>query len=389
MRFFREGSHWRQVNLATEDHHVVRHVDLSSLSEAEQAAAVREEERTLRRSIDVSTGPLIRVAVFSRGPRADILMLLVHHLVVDGYSWSILMEDLETLYGRLLAGKMPSLPAKTTSFKTWSETLAAFAKSAQAADELPFWLGLPANHVQHLPVDYPDAVDPGERAGVATTILSPFETTALVRSVPTDHKARLSDIIVTALARALAAWTGAPVQAMDVNSHGREPVFPNVDLSRTVGWFVTRYPVVINLGSASEPVESLQTVKRQLLAIPRSGLGYGILRHLSPYGSCLDAIDVLPEFHLNYQGQLDLLFARMSLFKPIQEPSRPPKRWLPQTTRRVFARIRLREKQLELAFAYSRRSYEPSTIDHFVGLVAAELQCLIASSTRQPFDNTE
>ncbi len=167
------------------------------------------------------------------------------------------------------------LPPKTTSWKRWAELLAAHARSPGIAAELPYWLGLPA--APPLPRD----LDGGGSAAVATVAveLGAEETRALLQEVPEVYHTQVNDLLLAALARAFAAWTGAGTLLVGLEGHGREEIFPGVDLSRTVGWFTTLFPVALSLPAGGGPREAIRAVKETLRAVPGRGLGYGLLRY--------------------------------------------------------------------------------------------------------------
>ncbi len=127
------------------------------------------------------------------------------------------------------------------------------------------------------------------------------ETRALLRTVPAIHRTQINDVLLAALARALCAWTGRDRVALAMEGHGREAIFDDVDLSRTVGWFTTLFPVSLHVPSDADWPAQIKAVKRQLRAIPGRGLGYGALRYL---GDGLTGAP-LPEISFNYLGQFD------------------------------------------------------------------------------------
>ncbi|NBH06500.1 non-ribosomal peptide synthetase, partial [Amycolatopsis sp. SID8362] len=218
-----------------------------------------------------------------------VLHLSAHHLVVDGVSWRILLEDLETAY------RGGDLGPRTTSFQEWAARLSAHAEAGGFDDELDHWRALPA--ATPLPVDGSGLNTVAEERTV-TVRLSAEETRALLRQVPDVYRTQVNDVLLTALGRVLRDWTGE-VPVIDLEGHGREELFDGVDLSRTVGWFTSLYPVALDV--PEDWGAALKSVKEQLRAVPRRGIGYGALRYLTGTAPAVD-----PQVSFNYLGRFDL-----------------------------------------------------------------------------------
>ena len=242
-------------------------------------AAHELTELTLRhqQSLNLEQGPVTRL-VFIQLPDSARLFWCIHHMAVDGVSWRILQEDLHTAYQQQLAGQAIRLPAKTSSFKAWAERLASYAHTETLNAQLPIWQSLPD---LPLPVDHPSGANRLEHRQDITIRFSAEETAALLREVPSAYNTRINDVLLTALALALATWTGNPRQLVALEGHGRVPLFEDIDLSRTVGWFTTVHPVLLALPAHTDnPGEALKAIKEQLRLAPDQGIGYGLLAEL-------------------------------------------------------------------------------------------------------------
>ncbi|MGW3091791.1 amino acid adenylation domain-containing protein [Streptomyces sp. NPDC001108] len=294
---------WRQYLDETVDTDILDVHDLSGVPDESLASVAQDIAEETQQSLGLAKGPLLRAALLELGPtRGQRLLTVVHHLAVDGVSWRVLLEDLGSCYERRAAGLAPLLPAKTTSFRSWAQRLNAFAESAEARSEYAYWAEpKPAGRV---PRDRDGRNDVRSAASVSAA-LSPEETRALLRDVPRAFSTRINDALLTALAHALRDWTGDDEILVGLEGHGREDLFPDVDLSRTVGWFTSVFPVALHLApGATGPMASLDSVREQVARIPNKGIGYGILRHLG----APDVADVLrrqptPEVNFNYLGQ--------------------------------------------------------------------------------------
>ena len=269
------------------------------------------EAEAVHAKLDLRRGPSWRAAlVDGDAPR---LLLTAHHLVVDGLSWWILAEDLETAYGQLAAGEPLALPPKTTSFKRWSETLTAFAQSGALDDERAYWLEAPLGDPAGLPADArtPSAggLDSPDIQGDARTVrvsLDADETRRLLHDAPSAYNTRVDDLLLTALAQTFAAHTGRGAVLIDVEGHGREALVDSLDLLRTVGWFTSLFPVWLE-ADAGDPGPAIRRVKEQLRRVPRRGVGYGILRYGRPGSDVARQLADRPRAGLlyNYLGQID------------------------------------------------------------------------------------
>ncbi|HEV8558082.1 MAG TPA: non-ribosomal peptide synthase/polyketide synthase [Actinophytocola sp.] len=288
MRFERVDGRWRQVNAPSEDNTVFETVDATDQDIQELATAANA-------SLDLARGPLAKAVLFVRGKGLPSLLLLsIHHLVVDGVSWRILLSDLDSAY----QGREPE--PRTTSFVAWSRRLAEFAASGGLDDQLDYWRAATAELPAAVPVDLPGENRSGSERTV-TVAVDAETTAALLHEVPPVYRTRMNDVLLSALGRVLSEWTGERRVLVGMEGHGREELFSDIDLSRTVGWFTTHFPVVLDV-SEDGWGEVLKSVKEQLRAVPGNGLGYDVLRYLSPAWS---GAGVRPAISFNYHGQVD------------------------------------------------------------------------------------
>jgi amino acid adenylation domain-containing protein/non-ribosomal peptide synthase protein (TIGR01720 family)/FkbM family methyltransferase len=322
MRFGGGEAGWWQTAVGPEAGASFAHVDLAALPEARRVPALESAAAAAQASLDLERGPLARALWLDLGAASPArLLLVVHHLVVDGVSWRVLLEDLTRAYRQLAAGEEVRLPGKTTSFKAWSERLAAHAGSTELAAERSYWLAIAAEAPPALPVDFPAGANTQASARSLSVSLDPEETQSLLQEVPAAYRTQINDVLLSALAEAFARWTGEPSLLVELEAHGREELFPDVDLSRTVGWFTAQFPVRLSLPSPSAPGASLKRVKEELRAVPRKGVGHGLLRWVA--GDPELARAAAPQVSFNYLGQLDQALPESSLFAPAAESAGP------------------------------------------------------------------
>jgi amino acid adenylation domain-containing protein/non-ribosomal peptide synthase protein (TIGR01720 family) len=357
-------------------------LDVSQLPTSARKAAMDAAAADAQASLDLQNGPLVRAVLFAPGPAGnDRLLIVIHHLVVDWVSWRVLLEDLQTAYQQLDQGQAVRLPAKATSFKQWAERLAEHARSDQVRGELAYWLVESRRRVVGLPVDDPAGRDANSASTrVVSVALDKAATRSLLREVPQAYNTRIDDVLLTALAQTLTGWTGSRLLLVDLEGHGRQEVFDDLDLSRTVGWFTSIYPVLLDLENVADWGEMLQSVKEQLRCVPGSGRGYGLLRYLSGDADAMAALCALPpaEVVFNYLGQFDRVLPEHSLFSLVREPVGPVHS--PRGTRSHLLEIDgfVADGQLLLEWAYSENVHRRATIERLATSLVESLRALIA-----------
>ncbi|MDQ3578736.1 MAG: condensation domain-containing protein, partial [Actinomycetota bacterium] len=294
LRFHRGPDGWTQENAAVNPVDILEAHSLSTM-DADVMEGIADAAQS---SFNLETGPLLRAVLYrfadGSAPR---LLLVAHHLVVDGVSWRILLDDLDVAYHQVMRGERIDLGAKTTSFQAWSRGLSAFVESGGLDHELSIWEA--ATGDGELPVDRTASTVGSDPAAVSVE-LGTEDTDALLRGAPTAYRTRINDVLLAALARAVSRWTGDERVVIALEGHGREDILNDVDLSRTVGWFTSMFPVALTVPTGDWRT-MVRGIRKQLRAIPGNGFGYGALRYL---GS-LRHEGVPPRISFNYLGQFD------------------------------------------------------------------------------------
>jgi amino acid adenylation domain-containing protein/non-ribosomal peptide synthase protein (TIGR01720 family) len=355
-------------------------VDLADLGDAESVVAVEAKAITTQASLDIEAGPVVRVVLFDLGvTRPSRLLLVIHHLAVDGVSWRILLEDMWTAYGQRLRGEVVALPPKTTSYKRWAAELAEHAKSPMIQGEIDYWLD-PTRAAPHpLPVDHERGENDEQSVRAVVASLSAEETESLLRDVPEAYRTQINDVLLTAFAQVLASWTGTPGARVDLEGHGREEIFEDADITRSVGWFTAVFPVVLDLPENQAPGEALKSVKEQLRALPGRGLGYGMLRYLGD-PAIAEQLREAPQSAVmfNYLGQRDQALPEESPFRWARESSGPARS--PRARRRYLLDVNatIAEGRLHVRWIYSENRHEKATIEDLARRYLEALSTLIA-----------
>ncbi|MEG3959208.1 non-ribosomal peptide synthetase/type I polyketide synthase [Microcoleus sp. herbarium2] len=383
LRFMRSPSGWQQSNALPDEVVPCTRIDLSALPEAEQRPALEAAAAELQASLNLETGALVRVALFDMGRnQPNRLLFVVHHLAVDGVSWRILLDDLHRAYQQLSRGEAMKLPPKTTSYQDWAQSLREYGQSAILEQELDYWLTSSRFGVAPLPVDYPAGKNANTVASACnvSVSLSAEETRALLQDVPQAYNTQINDALLTALVQTFAQWTGTRCLLVELEGHGREEILETVDLSRTVGWFTTVFPVLLDLREASHPGEALKSVKEQLRRIPNRGIGYGLLRYLKDDTAIAEKLRTLPqtEVSFNYLGQFDQLLSPDGMFGLAKESSGSEYSLLGRRSHLLEINGFVAGGQLQLNWTYSSNLHQKAKVEGLAEGFIAAVRSLIA-----------
>ncbi len=375
LRFSNDGLVWQQINGEVDENVPLTFIDLSELPPEEHSQAIESTAAALQTSLNLVDGPLMRVALFGLGPdQADRLLIVIHHLAVDGVSWRILLEDVQTLYRQSENSEALRLAPKTTSFKEWATRLTTYAQSETLRSELDYWLAALGEEIRPLPLDKPDGINTVQSARDISVMLDREETRSLLQDVPKAYRTQINDVLLTALTQAFAQWTGNPFLFLNLEGHGREEIVESVDTSRTVGLFTSIFPVRLDLGTdLSNPGEALKLVKEQLRHLPQQGIGYGLLRYLSGEKN-RELLRSVPQADVsfNYLGQFDQLFGETSLFRPAPESSGPTQGWREKRKHLLEINGLIADGQLRMVFSFSENLHNPNTVERLAqGFVTA------------------
>ena len=380
-RFRRTEDGWRQEILPDAPDGTVTHHDMTGLDgpalEAE-AARLADEARA---SLDPAEGRVARALIWDRGPDLPAqLLVTVHHLVIDGVSWRILLADLETAHRQAAAGRPVELPPATTAYGHWATRLEAHTRSGALDGDLDHWRRTAAAPAG-LPAGRPGPNTHGT-AATLTVELEPQTTQALLRQVPEVYRTQVNDVLLSALGRTLARWCGRESVLVGVEGHGREDLFDDVDLSRTVGWFTAEFPLALNVAPDADWHDILRSVKEQLRAVPLRGLSHGALRHLLPDSPLAGA--PAPRVGFNYHGQWDAdgggsgsgLYG--AALPPAGSDTDPdaPRPYLLDITGVV------QDGRLELGWTYPPAVYDESTVRSLAEEMCAALREIAAHCAR-------
>ena len=346
--------------------------DLSGLEPAEQDRRLPDLAAAMQASLDLATGPLIRVALIRAGAgRRDRVAVVAHRLVADATSMQIILEDLETVVVQLSAGEEVRFLPKTTSWQSWSRRLARYAGTAPAQSEREYWSGLAATPAGELPRDVrsPASANTVATARTVTAALDSAGTARLQRAVPDARDGRAEEILLAALSRTLTGWSGAARHVIALERHDRGQLFDDVDLTRTVGRFSYAHPVALTCEPGSSPESTLAAVQEALRSVPAGGIGWPLLRHDA------DPVPDAPaELSFGYLGQRPepvsgAFTVAAETIGQDESPGAP--RPYP-----IEVQAGIRGGELSVSWHYSERVHDRDTIERLAARYLDELRAL-------------
>jgi amino acid adenylation domain-containing protein/non-ribosomal peptide synthase protein (TIGR01720 family) len=331
-------------------------------------------------SLHIEKGELFR-AVWMQTPADEShnrLLLVIHHLAVDGVSWRILLQDLELLLTGVMNGEKVTLGNKSSSIREWHKALNTYGNRKRAHTE--YW-----NHIlqQYKPLPTDLTASDEITAGDAIThivSLHADKTQKLLQEVSRAYHTEINDVLLAALAVTLGEWSKSEQVSIGLEGHGREDIGRDVDVTRTVGWLTSIYPVVLKAEEDS-PASLIKSIKEQLRSIPDKGIGYGVLKYLEREEVLQQ--DIHPDLVFNYLGQWDNMVGQSQWFVVAPEFSGQTRSPLHRIAEKIAINSRMKGGQLSLYWTYSSKHYKGETIQHLADRYIFHLERLILHCSKQ------
>ena len=385
LRFHYQEGQWRQLNasLAESLPAPLVVIDLSAVSDDELAAAVEAEAELQQRRLDLGEGPLLRLVLFELGAeRGQRLLLIIHHLVVDGVSWRILWEDFQRGYEQLARGEQVDLGPKTTSYRQWAESLAGL-RAERGGPGTTWLLASIAERQSAITAGQsPGRQQPGAATGECQRAAQCRRDQSVVDGSAGALSHTDSGSAADGVGRCGAALAGSRAGAGECRgawTRSARRGATEVDLTRTVGWFTTIYPVLLTTPLGAPIGERLKAVKEQLRRVPERGVGYGLLKYL---GGELQGL-AEAQLSFNYLGQLDQVVSERGWLSGAPESSGPSRS--PLGTRKYLIEVNgfVAADQLQINWNYSTALHDAEEIQRVADYYFEELRALL-EHCRQP-----
>jgi amino acid adenylation domain-containing protein/non-ribosomal peptide synthase protein (TIGR01720 family) len=337
----------------------LEHVDTSQLAEI-----ITQCVKKYHQGLDILKGNVFN-AVLIQTPASEEnnrLFLVAHHLVIDGVSWRILLEDFEILLEGLEHKRLPDLGKKGTSYRQWQQELLAYGKEIASSSQLSYWQKtqqafkpIPTDKVSIKPVTVSDLK-------FYQSKLSESKTKQLLTRIPKVYGTEINDILLTALALTLSKYANSKHISIGLEGHGREEINQDINLNRTVGWFTSIYPVLLETESDADISSQIKSIKEQIRKIPQKGLGYGVLKYMTQAETLQgkDPWDII----FNYLGQLDNSISESKYLSVAHESKglgQGPKN---HVTEKLSISCRVNAGKLEVTWVFSELWFDPATIKY-------------------------
>ncbi|MCG8672138.1 MAG: amino acid adenylation domain-containing protein [Pseudomonadales bacterium] len=333
----------------------------------------------IQSSLNLQKGPIVTAAIFELPENQRKLLLAIHHLVVDGISWRVLLDDFCTALDALANKNSPKFQPKTTSYKQWVEALQTHVVEGELDKEVDYWKGVISKGKDNLPVDHPEGDNQVALTDKQTVVVDAAKTIELLRDVPKAYKTEINDILLTALAKTITNWSGRSELLIDLEGHGREVFNERVDLSRTVGWFTSVYPVRLKYDSALPIDVNVKGIKENLRTIPNRGFGYGALKYLSDNEEVKAAFAQAPKADVvfNYLGQFDSILDNNAWFSLATEDKGSEHSLESHEPHLLSVNSHVVSGSLHVEWIYSADIFDAGTIEYLANQYVENLKQII------------
>ncbi|MDD4111508.1 MAG: amino acid adenylation domain-containing protein [Herbinix sp.] len=382
MKFTIDNGKVNQINQSIrEGIFELQEIQIDSKGDIERV--LEKESEKIQASVNLLSNTLVRLALF-KSEEGDYLLIVINHLVVDGVSWRIILEDFESAYTECMQNKQISFQAKTDSYKDWSEKINAYSNSEKLLEQIAFWKELEDEELIHLPKDHMITESKFKDSMNIDFCLTKEDTQHLLQNVNQAYNTEINDILLAALCITIREWSGLDKILIDLEGHGREEILDNVDICRTVGWFTSVYPLFIDmtkLGHFTERKELgcfIKHIKERIRHIPDKGIGYGILKYLSAPENKQDLVfRQNPDICFNYLGQYSdqeeqgmITLSDMNSGKQIG----------PEVKRQHSLEITgcIKHNQLNISLNFNRKEYEEENIKRCTKIYKSILEEIIS-----------
>ena len=350
-------------------------IDLTGSSPVEMDSTIEAKSIKLQTNQDLSNSGLFQTLFFKSGQGNQNKMLLIaHHLLVDNISWQILVSDLESIYEQLIRDEEIALFPKTTSYYKWGNYLIELSKSGEFDDEIEFWKE--QNDSATIPIDI-DSHLPADEKSIKTLALEidSEATENLLRNSNEAYHTKTEELLIVALMLGVEKWANIKSLCLGLEKNGRK--YHQIDLTNTVGWFTTYFPVSLKIEDGTNFQSSIISIKEKLRSIPNEGLGFGVLRYLKK----LDGLTQKPPVIFNFLGNQKSFNSNvLGKGKFISKGVRSP---VSERHHLLEINAFIEEGRLKFQFSFSEKFHKPETIQNLIEVFEYTLRQLIEHCSSQ------
>jgi len=340
---------------------------------------IKKEANRIHSGIDLEAGPLVKLGLFKTG-NGDHLLIVIHHLVIDGISWRILFEDIETLFQQYNTGEPFDLPLKSDSFKAWADKLSQYANSELFLQEKSFWANM-ETLASPIPRFSGDCEEENymKDSDTLSFSLNEEETHQLLTETNKAFGTEINDILLTTLGLAFKKIYGHRYLLIALEGHGREQILADVDINRTIGFFTSEYPVLLDISYESDLSRQIMEIKDTLHKLPNRGIGYGILKYLTAKEHKKEIeFRLNPQVSFNYLGQFDADVTQLASFEISTMPTGDLQSMNMERPYDFEISGMITNKQLAMSIIFSKKQYKRETIETLTARYKAELKRIIS-----------
>jgi non-ribosomal peptide synthase protein (TIGR01720 family) len=373
-RYYRQNGQWLQEYEKNEGAAIVE----DQLSATENLSSlVKTIGDKYQRSLDIEKGEIFRVVLIQtpQSEKSNRLLMIIHHLAVDGVSWRILLEDLEILLTGITKGEKIELGNKSSSYRQWYNALEQYGQTKKLLSQKSYWQDAVKNYKPiKTDKDYSGEVKVKD-TGHYMIGLGTEQTQKLLQEVPKAYHTEINDILLAALAKTICEWSETDKVIIGLEGHGREHIAEGIETNRTVGWFTTLYPLLLKVELANGEDELIKSVKEQLRQVPDKGLGYGVLRYTNKEETFTgkETWDIV----FNYLGHLDNVIRESYWLSAANESSGSNRSAEHILNEKLSVNGSIRNGELVLHWGYSNKHFNEGTVQKLAAAYITNLNAII------------
>jgi non-ribosomal peptide synthase protein (TIGR01720 family) len=361
LQFLQLKEKWVQFLAEADDPKTFQCLDLSNLSADDQATQLLQISTSLHQSFAFGSGLLVRFALIHLGSTRTRLLIIVHHLVCDGLSLQILVDDLATIYKSIAQNEPPSNESPQSSkFLDWAARLNSNMMLQHALAEQSYWSPkVPFK----LPVDFADGENLMGSAEFFAAELEPEESAALVTIAREYYRTGIETILLWTIASTIMSWARQDSITLNLVGHGRETGWEDINLYRTIGWLNIHYPISFTFPHDLNPSDAIPLILHQLDHVPSHGIGFGVLRYLYNGAKQPIRLQEEPEFGFNYLGDYDAMFDANQMFKLSYENTGLGRDPRDKSSFKMGLFCSIRDKKIRFNWFFNRNCHYRKTIE--------------------------